>query len=750
MTFSRSPSNRFKILGLAVVVTVLAAFLLARTTFAQETRSSDLHALQSAQRRVAANRMVEFVFTSEKAYHDPFNEVELAAVFRTPKGRELRVPAFWTGGQTWKVRYASPVIGLHTFRTESSDENNRRLNGATGRLEVVPYQGDNPLYRHGPICVAGDHRHFAHADGTPFFWLGDTWWMGLCQRLRWPEDFRVLTADRKQKGFNVVQIVAGLYPDMPAFDPRGANETGLPWENNYARIRPAYFDQADRRLQYLADEGIVPCVVGAWGYHLPWLGTTRMKQHWRYLVARYGALPVVWCAAGETNMPWYRSSDGPGDEKMQKSGWAEVCRSIHKADAFNHPLTLHPACQVSTRACMNDASVVDFELLQTGHGMHEIIAPSGEQISSVRNTRPPVPVIAGEPAYENLNGQIPADVCRALFWVCLAHGAAGHTYGANGIWQVNRPEQPYGASPGGNNWGTIPWLDAMRLPGSAQVAFGKQLLTQYEWWRFEPHAEWAAYAGESRVSLDGCSWIWYPEGNPARNAPAEKRYFRRTFVIPAGKEIAQSRLGVSADDAFTASLNGQGIGDAEDWRIVRQFDVARHLKAGTNVLAIAAENKPATCPENPAGLIASLEIHFTDGNVLRLKSDAQWRCAKVKSPGWDSTGFDDAACDKALAVAHYGDSAWGRIRSGNRLGPQAFGIPGGVRVIYVPQNSPISVRDLGPRARCSVTYLDPVTGRKSKLGGVHADATGTWACPPPSGCDHDWVVVLESNNKHQF
>src|SRR5438128_4943039 len=36
---------------------------------------------------------------------------------------------------------------------------------------------------------------------------------------------------------------------------------------------------------------------------------------------------------------------------------------------------------------------------------------------------------------------------RFMFWACVLSGAAGHSYGANGIWQVNRPGQPYGPSP---------------------------------------------------------------------------------------------------------------------------------------------------------------------------------------------------------------------------------------------------------------------------------------------------------------
>jgi hypothetical protein len=79
---------------------------------------------------------------------------------------------------------------------------------------------------------------------------------------------------------------------MPPFDPRGANEAGFPWETNYTCIRPEYFDAADLRLKHLVDAGITPCIVGAWGFFLPLLGVTKAEQHWRYLIARYGALPV--------------------------------------------------------------------------------------------------------------------------------------------------------------------------------------------------------------------------------------------------------------------------------------------------------------------------------------------------------------------------------------------------------------------------------------------------------------------------
>jgi hypothetical protein len=105
-----------------------------------------------------------------------------------------------------------------------------------------------------------------------------------------------------------------------------------------------------------------------------------------------------------------------------------------------------------------------------------------------------MPVIDGEVCYEGILDTCWADVQRFMVWSCLLSGAAGHTYGANGIWQVNGETEAFGASPHGGNWGTRPWREAAALPGSRQVGLAKRFLERFEWWRFEPHPEWAEYA----------------------------------------------------------------------------------------------------------------------------------------------------------------------------------------------------------------------------------------------------------------
>jgi|HubBroStandDraft_1064217.scaffolds.fasta_scaffold09682_3 hypothetical protein len=429
----------------------------------------------------------EWSYASGKQYSDPFNQVEVDAIVTLPSGQEERIPAFWAGGSTWRVRYAPPVPGLYKVRSDSTDAANRDLHGQTFTLNVQPYSGQNPHYKHGVLKVAEDQRHFQHADGTPFFWLGDTWWMGLCKRLSWPDGFETLTADRVQKGFTIVQIVAGLYPDMEPFDERGANEVGYPWERDYSRINPAYFDEADVRIQHLADHGLAACIVGFWGYFIPRMGMTKVKQHWRYLVARWGAYPVVWCLAGEGTMPYYLSKTKEQDAEKQKHGLTELARYVHSIDPHHHPVTIHPSS--SARLCVDDPSVLDFDMLQTGHSDRQSVPNTIETVNRSIAASPKMPVLIGEVCYEGIVEASREEVERFMFWAAILSGNGGHTYGANGIWQVNTREKPYGLSPHGHSWGGPPWDIAAQLPGSRQLGLAKALLMRYSWWKLEAKPE---------------------------------------------------------------------------------------------------------------------------------------------------------------------------------------------------------------------------------------------------------------------
>jgi len=290
---------------------------------------------------IRQNEISELLFTTDAHYSDPFNEAELDVIFTAPDGLVRKIPAFWAGGRTWKARYSSGLIGTHSYLSQSPD---KAMDGITGTVDVTPYSGENLLYAHGPIRREKENMYLAYDDGMPFFWLADTCWMGLTKRLPLPGGFEELVADRVSKGFNVMQIVAGLYPDMPPFDRRGANGAGFPWDAEYHCVNPAFFDEADKKIFYLTENSIVPCIVGSWGFHMGFAGIENLKRHWRYIIARWAAYPVVWCVAGEANLPYYTDPNISPEEFLKKSraDWSEVARYIRDTDPFARLVTIHP------------------------------------------------------------------------------------------------------------------------------------------------------------------------------------------------------------------------------------------------------------------------------------------------------------------------------------------------------------------------------------------------------------------------
>jgi hypothetical protein len=291
----------------------------------------------------------------------------------------------------------------------------------------------------------------------------------------------------------------------------------------------------------------------------------------------------------------------------------------------------------------------------------------------------------------------------------------------------------------------------MILPGSSQMAAGKRLFEQYPWPTFAPHPEWARFASDasSGARLDGAQWIWFPEGNPAQHAPAEKRYLRRRFDVPTGKKIASATLAVTADDAVSARLNGTTLGSSADWKNPTRFDVASALKEGPNALAMVVENTKSDVKANPAGFLAALDIRFTDGDALRVVSDPTWRAAKAESAGWDKSDFDDAAWPAAIAVGGHGMQPWGDLTGdAQQEPPYAIGVAGGARIVYAPRPQAVEIRDLEKDSTYTAIYFDAVSGDKTPIGDIRSDASGAWTCPPPPAVkEEDWVVVLEPKSK---
>lgn len=139
--------------------------------------------------------------------------------------------------------------------------------------------------------------------------------------------------------------------------------------------------------------------------------------------------------------------------------------------------------------------------------------------------------------------------------------------------------------------------------------------------------------------------------------------FIRTFTSKV--QVKSATLAITALGVYEATLNGKRVGEfilAPGWTTYKdrlqyqEYDVTNLLK-DTNHLEILVGKgwyrgrlpgwKTASNQENykkqPAGMIATLEIHYHDGSSLTIHSDESWSCRESKvrfSELYDGETFD--------------------------------------------------------------------------------------------------------------
>lgn len=506
-----------------------------------------------------------------KPVEDPYNMFDVDFDVTAPDGSTYVLPGIG-GNYGWITRFSPSQLGHYRLVSRSNAPEEIGLNGKAFTVHATPYTGNNPLYRHGRLRVAANKRHLEHSDGTPFLWVGDTWWMSLCARLD-DEGFATLLQDRKEKGFSVIQIIAGPYPDMDTWDPRGRSTAGFPFEQDFSRVNSDYYDVAEARLSQIVEAGLVPCIVGMWGYYLPRIGVERAKRFWRNLVARFGGYPVVWCICGEATMPYYLSETKEQDAVVQKSGWTEVMRQVRSMDPYRNPITIHPT-QFGHEQ-VEDPSLMDVNMLQTGHNDIDSIPNVIKCVREACAHEPAMPVVNGEVNYEGIMGRCWHNIIRLAFYHSMLNGAAGFTYGANGIWQVNQPDKPYGPSPHGRSWGNMPWPEAMNLPGSREVGIGGRFLARYPWWDLQRQPEWYTESQKEndpygpivvgiprRLRIAYSPMCWNPP--TIKGIEPDVRYTASYFDPVTGAEIALGPVSPDAEGSWTPPFPPE----VHDWLIV--------------------------------------------------------------------------------------------------------------------------------------------------------------------------------------
>ncbi len=472
-------------------------------------------------------RRFEAAFRSARVFDNPTQEVEAHVEFRHESGAVRRARTFWDGGREWRVRFSPDRTGPWTYRSHSSHAG---LNGEEGEFVCVPYEGRNLLYKRGPVRVADNRRHFAHEDGTPFFWLADTVWNGpIKAELR---DWKRFLRDRAGKGFNAIQLVTTQWV-------AGAGNADLRQAfagKESIRIDPSFFQWLDARIDMINDHGMLAVPAMVWSApSKPWValnpGVTLPDDQIivlaRYLHARYGAHHAAWMLAADGD---YRG--------VNAERWQRIGRAVFE----DRPAlaTMHPMGQIWVGDEFRNEPWFNFHGYQSSHyGADAALRWIVEGPPHVKWAEEPRhPVVNLEPCYEAhldmseapAEGRSPFeghDVRRASYWSLLASPVAGITYGAHGVWGwENRPQLPMnhfatGVSP--------TWRDGMKLPGGAHMKTLKEVFESVAWWTLLPAQEMLAeqpgsddarlFISAAKSESGDLALFYLPEGGTVRIRP---------------------------------------------------------------------------------------------------------------------------------------------------------------------------------------------------------------------------------------
>jgi len=400
------------------------------------------------------------------------------------RGKTLTVQGFWDGGRDWKVRFAPPAAGEWSYKSVSDDAG---LNGVEGTLTCVQWTeaelAENAARRgFVRVCKAGDRagRYFEYADGTPFLWIGDTWWNWSKRNITFAS-FKKLADDRAAKGFTVGQLF---------FAGRGWGRNASMLDRTFDRPDIEHIRHVENYVRYANSIGMTVWVHGWWNSPNMdrTIGPEKMRRWWRYMVHRLGAYNVIWVLSGEYNMNNYGS--------LGVQFWKDLGAMIDAEDPYDRIIGAHPtppgweggdeAPQWSTAEVLHDEPWLDYNQSQVGHGKwrNEMIP---FVVADAYGRKPAKPIVVTEPWYEFILDSSPASDIRFGIWSAILSGAAGHSYAGGHVWKAHVPESPVGS----DTWPMEQSFEVNTLdyPGAMSLSFAAKFLRGIEWWRLEPHPE---------------------------------------------------------------------------------------------------------------------------------------------------------------------------------------------------------------------------------------------------------------------
>ena len=294
---------------------------------------------------VARWDMHEFSATGRAQVANPFRDAALVGEFVAPSGKTNVIDGFYDGEDAWRLRFAPSEEGEWSYllRGEGVEILQR------GKVHCTKPQG------HGFIRIHPENPYaFAHADGTPFFPMGDTCY-GLFDDSPITLGLRAeYVKTRRAQRFNFVRMTIGHSEARAATNSAYWAWGGTAQKPDLDRLNPEFFRSFDALMQQLRASGMNVELILLNFYRRPCtdtnLWTAARERLWlRYVVARYAAFDNVflWTLANEyeTHPDGKYRLDFPGDVDWAKS----TARFIKANDPHHHLVTVHPVVSASRR-----------------------------------------------------------------------------------------------------------------------------------------------------------------------------------------------------------------------------------------------------------------------------------------------------------------------------------------------------------------------------------------------------------------
>ncbi len=484
--------------------------------------------------------VTELTFRTAKSYSASNNEqlkVEFFGEFTNEDGtKTLRIPGYWDGGNSFKLRFTPTEPGKWTYRTVCATDNS--LNGKTGTVNVSEYTGDLALYQNGFVKVDSTKKYFVYDNGTPFFYLGDTHWGMISEEFDSAGDsagsintsshFKYIVDKRVNQGYTVYQSQVETANQVNKF---------YLYDGAVNSFDIDGFKNVDRYFNYIASKGLMHAHTQFGFFPMENTGvmaafiamveaeeaageTTTVEHLSRYWVARYGAYPVMWTLGQECDNDAYYG-DRQTHTTLANNIWVKVAEAINKYDAYNHPTSGHqetyPKVSVTgsgTEAgiCAEGASVFysDAVTQRTGHDWWA--AQWGFEYNS-----PTDAFTVGKDYWNNSTKvaimyegkyefhQTEEFGNRAQGWLAFLNGFYGYGYGIQDIWMYKWATYEE-VSADGYSTVTVEeqaqiWGDTVEAASGYQVTYMKQFFENEigDWYNLVPNFNNGNYfaSGES-------------------------------------------------------------------------------------------------------------------------------------------------------------------------------------------------------------------------------------------------------------